>query len=467
MGRFKIDTTGSVKSDIKFDVEGGETKEFKLCVVDFDSPLFRASKFMQDDYIEVTHIASGNVKEFKNKTSFGMRAGKIIELKEDDISANTRNDKNGEPIKWLAWLNHDRNLKGQSQFTLEDFSVEAKERLTSKHATYEEALKSSMDALGFTIGSIKKFMDSEKYLLCIGAGKGNYRDYESKDVIYKGQREGKPMFFNELREAFMQQYNKHVEEAVMCEAEDLIQHHAAIERAKYGDDTTKYDMCAAYIDKDCNHILVSSFSFDDYDKGWRHPTVLECESWLAIQVVAGDPTDAITGLPSLTDKTKETFGLSKRMTATKSTADKIIEGSETKQEMWLRAIFCYQQYYGMETVHKFKDVHGEEQNWTWLDYMQQCYVLVRMQPRPDYVSCLRTYLSEIGVDFVSEVSYDSVEVIDQTELLENLEACDETLQQLKGKLKTYKSLSKGDLVKRVDEVVEVANTLENNMSLLR
>ena len=447
--------------------EVGTPKKFKLCIVDYDSPVFRAAKFMQDDYIEVTHTASGNIKEFKNKTSFGMRSEKIIELKEEDIEGKVRIDGKGNPIKWIAWLNHDRLAKGLKEFTLEDFSVEAKERLNSQHDSYEEALKASLDSISFNIGAIKKFMDSDKYLLCIGAGEGNYRDNECKDVIYKGHRDGKPMFFNEVRDAFIAQYHNHLAEAVFCEAEDLIQHYASIERAKFGDDTEKYEVCATYIDKDVSHVLISSFNFDDFSKGWRHPNPLECESWLVAQTISGDPTDNITGLPSLTDKTKEVFSLSKRMSATKSTADKILEGSDTKQEMWLRAVFCYQQYYGMETVHKFKDVHGETQEWSWIDYMQQCYVLVRMQPRPNCVPCVRSYLSEIGVDYISEVSYDRVEAIDQTKLFESLENCEETFKELKDKLKTYKSLSKGDLVKRVDEIVEVSNTLENNMSLLR
>ena len=448
-------------------VMGNDPKKFKLCVVDYDSPLFRAAKFMQDDYIEVTYLASGSIKEFKNKTSFGIRSDKIIELKEEDIASGVKFSTEGQPIKWLAWTNHDRTVKGLKEFTLEDFSVEAKERLTSQHDSYEAALKSSLDTLGFNIGAIKKFMDADDYLLCIGAGEGNYRDHECKDVHYKGHRDGKPMFFNELRAAFMAQYNSKVEEAVFCEAEDLLQHYASIERAKYGYDTEAYDTCVSFIDKDCSHIGISSFNFDDFSKGWRHPSTLDCEKWLVAQTISGDPTDNITGLPSLTDKTKEVFNLSKRMSATKSTADKILEGCESTQEMWLRAVFCYQQYYGMNTVHTFKDVHGDQQNWDWLDYMQQCYVLVRMQERPNQVPCLREYLTNIGVDYISEVSYDRVEAIDQTKLFESLENCEETFKELKDKLKTYKSLSKGDLVKRVDEIVEVSNTLENNMSLLR
>lgn len=442
-------------------------KRFKKCIVDGDTIIFRCAKFMQDDYIEVKHLGSGNIKEFKNRTSFGIRRGNIIPLKPEDIKNNTREDKDGNPQKWLAWLNHDRELKGQSQFSVEDFSVEDKARLTNNHNSYEEALKSSLDTAGFNIGSIKKFMDSEDYVFCIGAGKGNYRDYECKDVIYKGNRSGKPIYFEAFKEAFVTQYKTKIEQAVFCEAEDLLQHYANIEYAKYGDDFDKWTVCGAYIDKDVDHVFMPSFNYDNTDKGWRYPTEFECDKCLAVQSLSGDPTDNITGLEGLTDKVKTHFKLKKNSSATKDTATKILEGCTTTQEMWKRVMFCYQDYYGMDKIHKFKDVHGEEQSWTWLDYMQQCYVLIRMQERPDQVPSLRKYLSKIGVDVTEEISYDVVEVIDQSKLLEDIEDLEQTLELLKSKLKSYKSLNKGDMVKRLDEIVSVTSDLEKNISLLK
>ena len=42
-----------------------ENKRYDMCYVDFDTVLFRCAKFMQEDYIEVTHLPSGNVKLLK------------------------------------------------------------------------------------------------------------------------------------------------------------------------------------------------------------------------------------------------------------------------------------------------------------------------------------------------------------------------------------------------------------------
>lgn len=435
---------------------------FKMCYVDHDTALFRCAKFMQDDYIEVTHITSGNVKEFKNTTSFGVRAGKIIAV---DVKKDVR-EKEGNPVKWLGWLNFDRIEKGLEPFRVEDFTIESKSRLTSQCETYEEALEKSMEIMDYTIGSIKRFMDSEDYILCIGAGEGNYRDYECKDVIYKGNRDGKPLYFTEFRDVFLAKYGRKVIQAVNCEAEDLLQHYANLELAEKGENFDNWEVCASYIDKDVDHVYIPSFNYDNTDKGWRYPTKLECELCLAAQTISGDPTDNISGLPSLTDSVKEQFNLSKRKGATKSTATEILEDSASIQEMWQRVIFCYQQYYGIDTVHKFKDVHGSVQEWTWIDFMQQCYVLVRMQEYSGQIPCISTYLSKIGVS-LGQVVFEVNEVIDQTELRQQLSSVDDVYGSIQEKLKKFKSLSKKDLILRLESIAADVCILGNNLNLLR
>ena len=427
-----------------------ENKRYDMCYVDFDTVLFRCAKFMQEDYIEVTHLPSGNVKEFKNKTAFGIRGDKIIEV---DVDKDLREDKDGNPVKWLGWLNHQRSLKGQPLFTIDDFKVESKERLSSQYSTYEEALQNSLNTIDYNIGTIKRFMDAKDYMLCIGAGEGNYRDSECKDVIYKGNRDGKPLYFTEFREALLAKYGRKIKQSVFCEAEDLLQHYASLEESRVGTDLNKWKICITYIDKDVDMTYAPSFNYDNLDKGWRLPTKLECEGCLAAQVISGDPTDNITGLPALTDKIREVFNLSKRMSATKSTAEKLLEGSTSVQELWKRVVFCYQQYYCIDIVHKFKDVHGENQEWTWVDFMQQTYILVKMQDHKDKFSCVRRYLGDIGVS-LDEVSFDVEVIIDQTNLIENLDKLKGVCETLLPDLKGYKTKKKGELIEIINIIVE-------------
>lgn len=436
-------TTGSFAEE-----DNTKPKRFKMCYVDSDSFIVRGSKLMQEDYIEVLHKPSGRKKEFKNKTEFGVRGTKIIEG------------------KWLDQQNKLRESKNLEPFPLEDFEILNKARLNPEYENFEEALSQAEMVFASNIKGIKENMESEDYTLCMSSGNGNYRDYESKTIGYKSGRGEKPIYFQEFKDATAKTYKNKIWWTDNEEAEDHIQYIAKQQEALYGEDFSKWDCCASIIDKDVLQVYIPSKNFDNYDKGWRFPTKMECETILVAQTIAGDmSTDTIEGLPTLTESTTKYFGLRKANGVSKATAEKLLDGSKTIQEMWERAIFCYQQYYGFDKNYQFKDVHGEDQNWTWLDYMQQCYVLVKMRNYFGEIPCLRKYLSSIGVDYTKEIKYGETEV-DTESLVENLEVCKTTMINLKGLTKSYKSLAKPKLVERMDEVSKVVDELEGNLSML-
>tara|TARA_R100000541_G_C1897352_1_gene84139 strand:- start:122443 stop:123846 length:1404 start_codon:yes stop_codon:yes gene_type:complete len=444
--------------------ENKEHKRFKMCYSDHDTHVVRCAKMMQEDYIEARHISSGRVKEFPNKTCFGVNKKGILELTEDDLSSNKRTDDKGRPYKWLAWTNKDRQEKGQSVFRAEDFEVLSKARLNPEFDTFEEALDAAEKIFASHIKALKRNMDSEDYTLLI-SGKGNYRDYESKTVGYKSSRGEKPIYFQEFKDKISEVYKNKIWWAKDNEAEDLIQYIAKQQTALYGYDQTKWDSCAAYIDKDVTQCYIPAKSYDNYEDGWFGGDLFYCEKTLVAQTISGDPTDTIEGLPSLTESVTKHFGLRKSSGVSKSTAEKLLDGSETFQEMWKRAVYCYQQYYGFDKEYNFKDVHGEDQCWTWIDYMQQCYVLVKMQEYEGQIPCVREYLSEIGVPWKDEIKYGEIE-IDTEGLVNNLKICKSTLAELESILKSYKSLPKPKLIDKLDEAVKLKDELKGNISLL-
>lgn len=430
--------------------EEGESapKRYKLCYIDADTWFVRCPKMMQEDYIEVLHKPSGRKKEFKNKTEFGVRGTKIIEG------------------KWLDEQNKLRESKGLQPFPIEDFEILSKARLNPEYDNFEEALKQAEMVFASHIKAVKREMDSEDYILCVSSGNGNYRDFESKTIGYKSSRGDKPIYFQEFKEAIANVYKSKILWTDNQEAEDLLQHIAKQQEAKFGDDRTKWEVCGSWIDKDCNQIYLTHKSYDNYEDGWIEYDKMYCEKTLVAQTIAGDmSTDTIEGLPTLTESTTKYFGLRKANGVSKATAEKLLDGSKTIQEMWERAIFCYQQYYGFEKRYQFKDVHGEDQDWNWLDYMQQCYVLVKMQEYQGQIPCLRKYLSSIGVDYTKEIKYGETEV-DTENLVENLEVCKTTMSNLKGLTKSYKSLAKPKLIERMDELTKVVVELEGNLSML-
>lgn len=447
-------------------------KRFKMCYVDSDTFLFRNAKLMQEDYIEVRHIKSGRTMEFRNKTSFGIRSGKIIELTEDDISGNKREvvkDLAGkrvkEPYKWLAWKNHEQAKKEAQAFTIEDFEVFDKARLGSDFKDIDDALNTAEMIFASNVKGVKTHMDSEDYTLCISSGNGNYRDNESKTIGYKSKRGAKPLYFSELKDKIAATYKNKIWWTDENEAEDFLQHIAKQQEVLYGQDRNKWDACGTWLDKDCNQIYLIHKNFDKYEDGWIEYDKSYCELTLAAQTISGDPTDTIEGLPTLTEVVTKHFGLRKASGVSKATAEKLLADSESIQEMWNRVVFCYQQYYGFDKTYNFKDVHGENQEWSWLDYMQQCYTLVKMQEYQGQVPSVREYLSLIGVDTNKEVKYGGVEV-DTENLIKSLEVCKGTLESLDNELKSYKSLSKPLLVEKVDSVKKLVSELSGNLSLL-
>jgi len=444
-------------------VEQGN-KRFKMCYSDHDTHVVRCAKMMQEDYIEARHIASGRVKEFPNKTCFGVNKKGILELTDDDVKSNRRTDDKGRPYKWLAWANKDRESRGQSVFSAEDFEVLAKARLNPEFETFEEALDYAEKVFASHIKALKNNMESEDYTLLI-SGKGNYREFESKTIVYKSSRGEKPIYFQEFKDKISEVYKNKIWWANNNEAEDLIQYIAKQQVALYGYDQSKWDSCAAYVDKDVLQCYIPAKNYDKYEDGWFGDDLFYCEKTLVAQTISGDPTDTIEGLPSLTESVTKNFGLRKSNGVSRATAEKLLEGSETFQEMWKRAVYCYQQYYGLTKEYNFKDVHGDDQCWTWIDYMQQCYVLVKMQEYKDQIPCVREYLSRIGVPWEEEIKYGEIE-IDTEGLVDNLVLCKQTLNELEKLLKSYKSLPKPKLVDKLDEAVKLKDELRGNISLL-
>jgi len=465
-------STNKFGTDTKQVPKETSDKRFKLCYVDSDTFLFRNAKLMQEDYIEVRHIKSGRSMEFRNKTSFGIRSGNIIELTEEDITTNKREitkdlmgKKVKEPYKWLAWKNHDQVSKDLVKFTLQDFELFDRARLNREFSDIEQALSTAEMIFASNVKGVKTNMDSEDYVLCISSGNGNYRDTESKTIGYKSKRGDKPIYYSELKARIADTYKNKIWWTEVNEAEDFLQHIAKQQETLYGNNRSKWDCCGAWLDKDCNQIYLSHKNFDKYDEGWIEYDKHYCELTLASQTISGDPTDTIEGLPTLTERVTKHFGLRKAKGVSKATAEKLLTTSDTKQEMWKRVIFCYQEYYGFNKTYNFKDVHGENQEWCWLDYMQQCYVLVKMQEYQGQIPSVREYLDLIGVDYRNEVKYGAVEV-DVDNLVKSLGVCKATLAELKSEFKSYKSLAKPKLVSKLDDLKKLTENLEGNLTLL-
>lgn len=353
-------------------------KRFKLCYSDHDTPLHAAAISLQETYLIVKHKASGREKEFKNITTFKGRGNKIG--------------------GWLGETNLEREEKGLSTFTIDDFEITEHVRIKPEFKNVEDALKYGLESIDFTVGAIKKHGDCEDYRLVVSGGNGNYREDYSRTEIYKGNRSDKPILYSDLKERFLEKYKNKIVLSNKNEAEDVLGIQAEEHRKEKGDCFDNWEICIQFIDKDVKNVYAPSFNIRKTEDGFRFPRQKDCTFELVSQVIAGDPTDNIRGIPNLTEEVTSKFGLRKANGCGKTTAENLIKDCETEKEMWERAVFAYQSYYGMEPV-EFEAWDGEKLTWTWLDFMKETAILVKMQEYEGHLFDAEDVLKQHGINY--------------------------------------------------------------------
>lgn len=434
-------------------------KRFKMCYVDADTPLHSSAIALQQTYLNVTHKESKRLKRFESKTHFGIRGDKIIPF---DPEKDTNLVIKGEPkSKWLGYTNFTRKEKGLPEFAISDFDIEELAELKPEFANTEEALAQGIKSIDFTVGTIKKYSDSEDYRLIISGGKGNYRNDYGKTLKYKGQRSDKPILYSELKELMVDKYNKRIIFANGCEAEDLCGWYAKEQEKLFGEDFTKWEACIAFIDKDVKNVYSPSWNYSKPEQGFRIPTKLDCTFELVSQIIAGDPTDNIKGLPTLTEAVTSKFGLRKANGCGKTTGENLIRDCSTTKEQFERAVFAYQSYYGMEPV-TFKTWDDNELTWTWLDFMRETAILVKMQEFEGQLYNVEDTLKELGIDYQNEM-YKEPEPVLVDNPFEIIDALREDIKNLVKSTKPLKAEKKDLQIQRLETTVEKLKVLEQSL----
>ncbi|CAM0112348.1 exonuclease [Vibrio phage 166E36-1] len=437
MNKFSFKPSSQVEEDSTSHV----SKRFKMVWVDADTILHSSAIALQQSYINVKHIPSGRVKRFDNKTAFGVRGVKII------------------PNKWLDTTNQNMIEKGKEPFKLEDFEIEECYEIKPEFTTHTEAIEYGLQSIGFAVGGLKKYADSEDYRLIISGGKGNYRNDLAKTLKYKGKRTDKPILYSELKEAMLEQYKTKVVLADFCEAEDLCGWYASQQEIKFGEDFDKWEECISFIDKDVKMVYSPSINYRNFEDGFTFPTKLECAAHLVSQIVAGDEScDNIRGLPNLTEEVTKKFGLRKANGCGKTPAENLIADCTTEKEMYERAVFAYQSYFGMEPI-EFKAWDGEVLTWTWLDFMRETAVLVKMQDFEHQVWDVEDKLQEWGIAYENKLFPEPVRTFCGNEAhIVEVEALIKDI--LDNNVKGLKSKKKVDQAPMIDQIREKLESID-------
>ena len=302
-------------------------------IVDFDTPLYGSSTILQDNYIEVTHIKSGRIKEFKNITEFIGRGKKIG--------------------GWLADTNKEKN----TNFTKEDFVIENKSiRNNIPLSKAQEFVISSAEAI-----RDKEWCDKIRFVI---SGEDNYR--KKLNLLYKANRPLKPIMYKELREWFIETYKDEIIIADGCEADDILSifgwwgYNKALKSGNYEDN----NICLSFIDKDIFQVPGWYWNFKSKKEKPEWQTELKASKCFWVQMLQGDTTDNIPGLDGTTKEIWDKYKLKgKKLCVGNKNALTILSNCDTKEELEERVKYLYMAYYC--------DI--------WEDKFQEAYQMLKLQ----------------------------------------------------------------------------------------
>lgn len=262
-------------------------------VIDYDQVAFQAASALETKLVQVKHLPSGNVKEFKNKTEFCGRSKKVIG-------------------GWLGDVNSKREQEGKSPFPLEDFEIESIQKAPDKIAFTFQAAKTK--ALG-----ISEYLKIPNYSGVIGVGK-TFRHVLSLPKEYKSEnRDVKPIQLDETKDFLVNFQNGSVVGEI--EADDALEIKAFAGWRNYIK-TGKFNYIIASIDKDSLHTpgLLFNFYKEPGSGKYKQPEIIFIDDsigdiwikevtndkgkvnkdikgwgsyWLAYQLLCGDSTDVI------------------------------------------------------------------------------------------------------------------------------------------------------------------------------
>lgn len=358
--------------------EASDTTEYpyKKFITDCDTAVFRASKYVQEDYVIITRLKSGAKREFKTKT---------------DFYGHWKNKSGG----WLAEQNAKRAVAGKAPLKVEDFEIEPKVRLLPDIGDH---IGEGVKNFDMFVGHIKKAKLAPEYLLCIG-GKGNYRYDIAETLIYKGNRNEKPLLFAEIRERILDKYKSKVMIVDGKECDDQLAVFGKENEEKFLA-TGEWDYVLGFIDKDLKMIYSPSINLDRMEEGVTIRTKLECMKHFAKQLLIGDlSVDNIAGLPELVEPLRVKYGVRKGRGLGATTAENYLNSCETIKKVFERVVEAYRAYYG-DDLFEYTNYKGETYQCCWIDRLDEVAQLVFMNYYEDPTSYdVRDTLDEYGVKY--------------------------------------------------------------------
>lgn len=362
-----------------------EPKRFEHCYVDFDTVVYRAAAMLQDNFILVKHKKTGRTRRFSGVREFRGYSDKG----------------NGG---WLKSINDKRIANGVEPLDINDYEIEHHSELKqstddSPHVSLEDKLvEQGLFMINMKVKDIKRTMDAEDYTLVIG--KGRYFRYDfGKIVPYKGERLEKPLLLAELTKAFLESYGDKVKVIDnTMEADDYVSI-KGWESYKHFKRTGKHKYVISYVDKDIKMTPCPYFNYDKIEEGIIEQSVEAAANAYCIQLLIGDITDNIKGLPALTAEQAKLYGVAKGGIGA-GKAEIILPPTLPIAEQFKRVVDAYRAFYGDEPF-EFTSYDGEVSTRTYIDMLQENAILLYMLRSEDELGTydIRNTLDKLKIEY--------------------------------------------------------------------
>lgn len=353
-------------------------------LIDVDTLIIHAALAGQNTFVTVTHKETGWAKDFKNQTEF--------------FGAWQKKDGG-----WLAEVNKVKVEKGLDKVSPEAFDVVAGVRLVENVVndngtiiTPEQIVKGRFKS---KIEAITKQSWCKDFKICFGVGE-NFRYDIAQTQPYKNERPNKPLLYDVVKEYMLTKYKEHMIIGENVETDEIVTQELWKGWIKSKRDFDKLGVVGCWIDKDLGQFPQIHYNFDKPELGLVEITPLEAIKNLASQHLSGDTIDSIPGLPKLTDELHKKYAIRRSAKGLgEKTARALIEDAQTPKEVFERVVEAYRAFYGDEQI-TFVSFRGEEFQWTWIDYLNEQYRLLKMRSDVNKdVGHVKDFLNKLGVNY--------------------------------------------------------------------
>lgn len=351
-----------------------------IAVIDIDTLLIHSALAAQENYVTVTHKPSGKVMEFPTQTEFYGHYAK----------------KDGG---WLAEKNKERIEQGKPVFNVDEFEVTQNTRLINDMGDDGEIFPPEAIVKG-RLNSKINFITSQDwctdFIIPFGQGK-NFRYDVAQTQAYKQGRPPKPLLYDVVKDYLLYKYKDHLDIVTNVETDDRVCQLLWEAWIRSGRNHDNLDSVGVFIDKDITQVPCLWYNFDKPDIGLTKITSIDAARSLAKQLLLGDSTDSILGLPKLTPELHTKYKIRKAASLGATTADNLLKDVHTPKEMFERVVEAYKSLYGDEKK-PWVSFRGDKLEWDYLDYMDETFKLVRMQVNGKPVEHVGEFLKRLGVE---------------------------------------------------------------------